>query len=349
MSRVQLEEAILANVADHTRLLAEIDKLEYIPSAMKHETSHIKDLEWQLAAIEKEIPQLLEQTGKKRKEHETLRASNVRKFACKCLGTTEKYEARVNEAEREYIEAFQKQVITQNNQPTIEELLKESRNKLRNLSGKEQQLLSLKAELSVVYARVFDGPTESFPEDDRLEDALHAAEKPHNEIQAKFNSESRAADLLATAVGCMDRCQSSMQAALKYSTKIHYGSDISGSLHRSVAESKLEYALKSAQGDASQIDQFISKAIRASPLVKPVTQVHIPLYEDRIDQLNTEVIRCNQELKTELSNARLRVEAVGKKLEEASRTLDRCRQELHEFRKATFENYINYAKASSPS
>lgn len=63
----------------------------------------------------------------------------------------------------------------------------------------------------------------AFPEDDRLEDAVHAAEKPHNEIQAKFNSESRAANLLATAVGCMDRCQSSMQAALKYSTKIHYG------------------------------------------------------------------------------------------------------------------------------
>lgn len=100
MSRVQLEEAILANVADHTRLLTEIGKLEYIPLAIKHETSHIEDLKGQLAAIEKEIPQLLEQTGKKRKEHESLRDSTVRKFACKCLGTTEKYEARVNEAER---------------------------------------------------------------------------------------------------------------------------------------------------------------------------------------------------------------------------------------------------------
>jgi len=147
---------------------------------------------------------------------------------------------------------------------------------------------------------------------------------------------------LATAVGCMDRCQSSMQAALKYSTKIHYGSDMYVSTESHIAESKLEYALKSAQGDASQIDKFISEAIRASPLVKPVTQVHIPLYavKDRIEQLNAEVIQCNQELKTELSSARLRVDAGGKRLEEASRTLDRCRQELHEFRKATFEDYI---------
>lgn len=97
MSKVQ--EVILANAADHARLLTAIGKLEYVPSAMRHQISHIEDLEGQLAAIQKEIPQLVEETKKKRKKHESLRDSTMR-FAYKWLGKAEKYEAKVNKTER---------------------------------------------------------------------------------------------------------------------------------------------------------------------------------------------------------------------------------------------------------
>lgn len=121
-----------------------------------------------------------------------------------------------------------------------------------NLTEKEQQLVSVNAELTALYGRVFDGPTEctskshsppgrgepwasvvcvctsrqhtysrllslAFPEDDRLEYDLHAEEKRHDQIQATLNSESRAAESLARAVRYMDACQSSMQEALGYS------------------------------------------------------------------------------------------------------------------------------------
>jgi hypothetical protein len=116
-----------------------------------------------------------------------------------------------------------------------------------NLTEKEQQLQSVNAELTALYGRVFDGPTEctskshissgrepwvcvfhaqhslitiafiAFPEDDRLEYDLHAEEKRHDQIQAALNSESRAAESLARAVRFMDACQSSMQEALGYS------------------------------------------------------------------------------------------------------------------------------------
>jgi hypothetical protein len=97
MSKAQ--EAILANAADHARLLTAIGKLEYVPSAMKHQISYIEDLEGQLAAIQNEIPQLVRETRKKRKDHESLRDSTIR-FAYKWLGKTEKYEAKVNKTER---------------------------------------------------------------------------------------------------------------------------------------------------------------------------------------------------------------------------------------------------------
>lgn len=57
----------------------------------------------------------------------------------------------------------------------------------------------------------------AFPEDDRLEYDLHAAEKHHDQLQAALNSESRAAEILARAVRYMDVCQGSMQEALGYS------------------------------------------------------------------------------------------------------------------------------------
>lgn len=125
-----------------------------------------------------------------------------------------------------------------------------------NLTEKEQQLVSVNTELTALYGRVFDGPTEctskshsppgrgepwasvvcgfhanthflfiylsrllllAFPEDDRLEYDFHAEEKRHDQIQATLNSESRAAESLARAVRFMDACQSSMQEALGYS------------------------------------------------------------------------------------------------------------------------------------
>lgn len=64
----------------------------------------------------------------------------------------------------------------------------------------------------------------AFPEDDRLKDALLLAEKYRDEIQANVTFESQVAEKLAAAVGYMDRCESKMRKALKYSTKLHYGS-----------------------------------------------------------------------------------------------------------------------------
>jgi hypothetical protein len=64
----------------------------------------------------------------------------------------------------------------------------------------------------------------AFPEDDRLKDALHLAERCREEIQANLTFERQVAEKLATAMGYMDRCERSMRKALKYSTKLQYGS-----------------------------------------------------------------------------------------------------------------------------
>jgi hypothetical protein len=61
---------------------------------------------------------------------------------------------------------------------------------------------------------------------------------------------------------------------------------------------------------------------------------------NRIKQSAAQVVVCNQRLKAERDNARRRVDAAGAELVQISATLDRCRRELHEFRRATFESYV---------
>ncbi|KAF8816955.1 hypothetical protein BYT27DRAFT_7229196 [Phlegmacium glaucopus] len=346
----EAEEAIVANAAYHASLLTAISQFEYVPSAKKHQISYIKDIEGQLATIQGEVAQLAEKTKKERKEHETLRDSTGRRFAHKLLGKREKYEAMASKEEREYVEALEKEMVARGNEAVVQQLLDEGRNELINLTEKEQQLHSIKTELSALYGRVFDGPTESFPEDDRLEYDLHAAEKRHDQIQAGLNSESQAAEILARAVRYMDACQSNMQEALGYSRYDMWGGG-------SMADMMERNALTNAQTNASQVEMLVSQAIRASPRVQSVGRVNIArgsiisdvffdnIYTDmafhnKIKQSAAQVVLSNQRLKAERDAARRRVDAAGAQLVQASRALDRCRRELHEFRKATFESYL---------
>jgi len=116
-------------------------------------------------------------------------------------------------------------------------------------------------------------------------------------------------------------------------------------------------ALVNAQVNASQVEMLVGQAIRASPRVQPIGRVDIArdsiirdvffdnIYTDmgfinRIKQSAAQVVVCNQRLKAERDNARRRVDAAGAELVQISATLDRCRRELHEFRRATFERYV---------
>ena len=96
----EAQEAIIANAAYYTRLATAIAKLEYVPSAKKHQIDSIEDLEGQLATIQKEVAQLAEKTKKERKEHETLRDSTSRRFAHKLLGKQQEFEALASKEER---------------------------------------------------------------------------------------------------------------------------------------------------------------------------------------------------------------------------------------------------------
>ncbi|KAF8970669.1 hypothetical protein BDZ97DRAFT_1790404 [Flammula alnicola] len=354
------QEAIVANAGYHTQLLNTIAELEYVPSAKKHQASYIKDLEIQLAASQKRVVQLAEKTKKERKEHEALRDSTSRRFAHKLLGKKEKYEARESKEEREYVEALEREMTERDNQAVIQQLLDEAKRVMADLMQKGTLYESSQVELHALYGRVFDGPSEAFPEDDRLEYDLNAANKRHEQILESVNAESRAAELLARAVKAMDTCQQSMQEALGYSRYDMWGGG-------TMADMMERNALRDAQVNASQVEMLVDQARRISPAVQPVGRVNIAQgsivaprltfgFPDKIKQSAAQVLLANQRLKGERDAARRRADAAGSQLMRAAETLDNCRSELANFRRATFESYAaqnppppSYDIVTSPS
>ncbi|PPQ95779.1 hypothetical protein CVT26_015919 [Gymnopilus dilepis] len=346
------QEAIVANADYHTGLLSTIAELDYVPAAKEHQIKYIEDLETQLATSKSQVEQLSQKTKKERKEHEALRDSTTRRLAHKLLGKKEQFEAKESKEERFalYVEALEREMTERDNQNAIQQLLTEARTvQLADLREKEIKYQSAQAELQALYSRVFDGPSEAFPEDDRLEYDVVDAQRQHEKIQRTLNAESRAAELLARASKAMDMCQKNMQEALGYSQYDMWGGG-------SMADMMERNALRSAQANASHVEMLVDQATRISPTVQPVGRVNIAqgaivsdiffdnfftdmAFHNKIKQSAAQVLLANQRLKAERDAAQRRADAAGAQLVRAAEILERRRKELFDFRRATFESY----------
>ncbi|KAF8900432.1 hypothetical protein CPB84DRAFT_1815383 [Gymnopilus junonius] len=343
------QEVIVANADYHTRLLSTIAGLDYVPAAKEHQINYIKDLETQLTGSRNRVAQLAQKTKKERKEHEALRDSTTRRLAHKLLGKKEQFEAKESKEEREYVEALEREMTERDKQNAIQQLLNEAKVVLVDLREKEVQHQSAQAELHALYSRVFDGPSEAFPEDDRLEYDAVDAQRQHETIQGTLNAESRAAELLARATMVMDMCQKNIQEALGYSQYDMWGGG-------SMADMMERNALRNAQANASQVEMLVDQARRISPIVQPVGRVNIAqgaivsdiffdnfftdmAFHNKIKQSAAQVLLANQRLRVERDAAKTRADAAGAQLLRAAKVLDSRRKELFDFRRATFESF----------
>ncbi|KAG2005670.1 hypothetical protein CC2G_002057 [Coprinopsis cinerea AmutBmut pab1-1] len=342
------EEAIVANADYHNHLLSTLSQLDYAEPALTQHRSYIADLEAQIARSDKKIEELAVKTKKERKEHEQLRDSTARRLAARLTGKKEKFEAREEKEEREYVEALQNEMVERDNRNMLQQLLTEALSERQDLEQKVKKHASLRDDLNKLYSRVFDGPSQSFPEEDRLEYDVHDAHRRHEEAQRALNAESQATELLARASGLMDRCQGSISEALRYSRYDMMGGG-------SMADYMERNALTNAQAYALQVESLVDQAIRISPTVQPVGRVNIAsgslmsdvffdnfftdmAFHKKIQNSAAQVVLANNRLKAELSAAAHRRDAAGNRLMAVSRELDDRRQELFELRKALFES-----------
>jgi hypothetical protein len=99
-----------------------------------------------------------------------------------------------------------------------------------DLQSKLERYNLTKQDLAQLYNKIFDGPTQAYPEDDQLEYQLQQAQGRYNDIQGFLNRESQALNLLQSANSALLGCNSKMQEALSYSQWGARSLDISFSL-----------------------------------------------------------------------------------------------------------------------
>ncbi|KAJ2914006.1 hypothetical protein MD484_g6405, partial [Candolleomyces efflorescens] len=368
-------EEIVANADYHSRLLQSCSEVEYAPAALKQHDNYIKDLEGQLTESDKKVEALAKVTKKERKEHEKIRDSTARRFAAKLSGKLDKFEANQMKEEKEYVEALQSEMVERDQNAVIQQLLTEARSVKEELVDKSKKYEAFKAELDSLYSRIFDGPSESFPEENRLEYDAHAADKQYQQAQTLLNTESQASDLLSRAVTHMEKCQANVKEALVYSefgmhSFIRIGSWALESKHTSFVLSRYNYkwmadliernALTNAKAQASQAQGFVEQARRINPIIPPLLQIDIasgswatdvlfdnPLtdyaFHQKIKRSGTQVVLALNRLKEEHRAAVERAESAGHQVEGLAQMLESIRKELFELRKALFESVASKA------
>ncbi|TEB33771.1 hypothetical protein FA13DRAFT_111992 [Coprinellus micaceus] len=350
---VTTTEEIVQHADYHAKLLRTLSDLDYTPTALRQHREYIRDLEGQLVASDRKVEELAKATKKERKDHERLRDSTTRRLAAKLSGKKEKYEAEQEKEEKEYVEALHNEMAERDNNAMLQQLLAEARSTEEELVNKGKTKDNVEREIHALYNRVFEGPSESFPEEDKLEYEVNEAHKQHERAQSAVNMESLAAELLSRSTQSMERCLASVKEALSYSRYDMWGGG-------TMADMMERNALTNATAQASQAESFAEQAHRVNPVVQPVGRVQIAqgslmsdvffdniftdmAFHDKIKRSAAQVLLSLNRLKQERDAALQRADVAGRNISQAHQRLEDKRKELFYLRKALFESIASTA------
>ncbi|KAJ7456998.1 hypothetical protein FB451DRAFT_1047742 [Mycena latifolia] len=341
-------EAVRRSAPYHAQLLAAIAELDYVPSALAQQESLIAGLQDEAKRATATIRTLEAATKKERKEHEALRDSTARRLAAKFTGRKEKFEAKASKEEREYVEALEKEMQAKRQLAMLEGMIAEAKVVRADLQDKAERHRLTKADLAELYSKVFDGPTQAYPEDDQLEYALQMAQGRYNEIQAYLNRESQALNLLQSANSALLSCHSKISEALGYSQWDMFGGG-------AMSDMMERNALSAAEGMAMRTATYVQQAMLASPQVQPIGEINIAhgsimsdvlfdniftdmAFHDKIKNSARNVEAVQYNLAIQLTAAKNRTGAVGADLSAAADALAAARGALDSFRRGVFDS-----------
>ncbi|ESK93279.1 hypothetical protein Moror_14542 [Moniliophthora roreri MCA 2997] len=352
---ISTSQSIRDNAQYHAELIKSLEELQYAPSALTQQTSYLTDLEKQLRTTKENVERLSQATKKERKDHEKMRDSTARKLAARISGKKEKFEAKKEKEEREYVEALENEMRERGNMKMIEDMIEEGKRVKDDLTAKSLALHQIEQELETLYENIFGGPTQEFPRDDQLENQLMSAQEAYDRIQGHMNAQSQAVNLLGQADKAMASCLQSMQVALGYSSwDVFGGGGMADMMERS--------ALGEASAAASRAQMLVDQAQRTSPDVQSVGPIRVHeislfgdvffdnVYSDivahqKMEANRNELMNLHDRIKRELRAATARCQRIGPDLVEAAEVLSQSRQDLAQFRKDTFNRVSGFGPA----
>ncbi|KAH8824053.1 hypothetical protein DL96DRAFT_1616219 [Flagelloscypha sp. PMI_526] len=258
-------DQVRQSAAVHQTLLEQLAPLQGTPSCLACQQVYLADLKILLKKLGGEIRQLTWNTAKEREEHESIQKSFARKYAARIAGKKEEFiEAQVKE-EREYIEALEKETRMKAEIETLKSLIHDGEETLQTLSPLAAEHDRIEKELNDLYAKIFGGTTQEFPQEDTLENNLSSSQTSFNSAVTLYENEKRANALLVTVRKNLLQCKDYMEEALGAST-FHLGH-------------KERKALYDAHGMAHAARTTLAQAYTCSPQVNPLVLLNMILPE----------------------------------------------------------------------
>ncbi|KAJ6780629.1 hypothetical protein PWT90_01725 [Aphanocladium album] len=262
-------EQLICNAGErNNQLLETLANTDGAASALAEHKRFLQDLQDQLKQSNQRIKQLDSERQKRLGEHEKYRDSHVRRFMFKASGKKEKFAQRAEDGEREYFKALQDSQHEHGINATITTQVEDAQRAEPDMQAKVERHNVAQRELDSLYARIFDGPTPQFPEEDAREQRCTAALYAYQKTRALFDAETQAVDQLNRADKALTQALREIEEALSYSRMDMFGggamSDMMERSHLSKADRMMMIARSHAE-----------RAQRASPHVRDLPEVRI--------------------------------------------------------------------------
>ncbi|KZV98338.1 hypothetical protein EXIGLDRAFT_313718 [Exidia glandulosa HHB12029] len=267
---MSLSHNVSVHAQEHARILSELAKLEYAPSALETAKRYFADLKTLIADAENELTAAEKAESKESAEAQEVKKSVFRKLAHRATGQGAKWDAKATKEEREYVDARERRVKAESNVKALKATLRETGQNVESLTSEIARRDTLLREQQELYSRVFDGPTPDAPQEDELERTVRRTEDENTIQQNALNLESQTLSALTDSKKALDSCLEKMLESQNVSDMDFIGTGVNS------ADIWEKNAITAAQIFAQQFTMSFGMAKRLNPAVQDVPEIKLP-------------------------------------------------------------------------
>jgi chromosome segregation ATPase len=264
MSSIQtkIQEAASQNAS----LLQGLHETDSAPSQLQQQNAYIKDLDHQIANINKRVADLKRRTATELKDHEKYRDSNIRRFAHKATGRKEKFAEKAAKEEKEYFDAIQAQKSAEDELAYVQQLKSEAENQRQTFFTSAERHKQLQSQLDALYNSIFAGHTPEFPDEDRKEEACNASAQHLSNVNQNLEREKHILFLLGQTVQKLSEARNSLDGAYGMSQYDMFGGGTMASMQKRNYLERAESAIQQVRMLQDQLKQVAPDVPDLGPL-----------------------------------------------------------------------------------
>jgi hypothetical protein len=260
--QTKIQEAANQNAS----LLQGLHDTDAAPSQLQQQNGYIKDLDQQIANINKRVADLKRKTATELKDHEKYRDSNLRRFAHKATGRKEKFAEKAAKEEKEYFDAMQAQKSAEDELSYVKQLKSEAETQRQTFFTSAERHKQLQSQLDALYNSIFAGHTPEFPDEDRKEEACNASAHHLSNTNQSLEKEKHILFLLGQTVQKLSEARQSLDGAYGMSQYDMFGGGTMASMQKRNYLERAESSIQQVRMLQGQLKQVAPDIPNLGPL-----------------------------------------------------------------------------------